>query len=231
MSNKVSASILLVEDDEAVARTVGRMLTAEGYDLKVVHDGRSALEAGRQRDCDLIILDLTLPHLDGLRVLEELRRSGIETPVLILSARQDWDSKLQGLRVGADDYVTKPFHRGELLARLQSVLRRAKVEAGSVVEVGPITIDLAVRTAAINGKTLSLTPKEYAILELLALRHGNAVSKEAILDYIYKGMDEPRSRIVEVFICRLRQKIAAETGGDECIKTMRGRGFYVDVAA
>ncbi len=219
--------ILLVEDDPATAQTIEAMLRKEDWVVDTTDMGEDGIEIGKLYEYDLVVLDLMLPDMDGLDVLRQLRNSKVETPVLILSGLTEPTKKVQGLGIGADDYLTKPFNREELLARIQAIVRRSKGHAQPKVEVGKLTVHLEARTAEVEGEPLHLTGKEYGILELLALRKGTTLTKEQFLNHLYGGMDEPELKIIDVFICKLRKKIANATGGDHYIETVWGRGYVL----
>ncbi|MEX2642779.1 MAG: response regulator transcription factor, partial [Acetobacterales bacterium] len=188
--------------------------------------GLDGLEIGRLYDYDLIILDLMLPDMNGYEVLRRLRDSRVTTPVLILSGLSEMDDKIKGLGFGADDYLTKPFDRRELLARMQAIIRRSKGHSRSHIQVGRLSVDLGERAVAFDDQSVHLTGKEYGILELLAMRQGNTLSKEMFLNHLYGGMDEPELKIIDVFICKLRKKLSA-VGCDNYIHTVWGRGYVL----
>ncbi len=217
--------VLVVEDDALVAKGVEKMLRAEGMVVDSTTLGEDGLEIGKLYDYDIILLDLMLPDMDGLEVLRHLRASKVETPVLILSGLTEPDKKVKGFGFGADDYVTKPFDRAELVARIQAIVRRSQGHAQSVIRTGRLTVNLDARTAEVDGESLHLTGKEYGILELLSLRKGQTLTKEQFLNHLYGGMDEPELKIIDVFICKLRKKVAQATGGDSYIDTVWGRGY------
>jgi two-component system cell cycle response regulator CtrA len=218
--------ILLIEDDRAMARTVELMLDEAGFEHETAATGEAALEFARTYEFDAILLDLTLPDLHGHDVLKRLRLLRVGTPVLILSGDAETSTKVTGFGAGADDYVTKPFEKAELLARLHALVRRSQGHAQSVIVTGPVAIDLAARTVAVDGHRVSLTGKEYAILEMLSLRKGMTVTKEMFLTHLYGGRDEPELKIIDVFICKLRKKLAnAGAPSSGCIETVWGRGY------
>jgi two-component system cell cycle response regulator CtrA len=219
--------ILLVEDDPSTAQVITTMLKKEHWVIDLTDMGADGLDLGKIYDYDLIILDLMLPDMDGMDVIRQLRSSKIETPVLILSGLQEPDKKVQGFGLGADDYLTKPFNRDELLARIQAIVRRSKGHAQPKVEVGRLAVNLEDRTAEVDDRPLHLTGKEYGILELLALRKGTTLTKEQFLNHLYGGMDEPELKIIDVFICKLRKKLTAATGGESYIETIWGRGYVL----
>ncbi len=219
--------VLLVEDDAPQAQAIELMLKSESMVVDTTGLGEDGLEIGRLYDYDIIILDLGLPDMDGMDVLRQLRASKISTPVLILSGNSNTDQKIKGFGVGADDYLTKPFEKGELLARMHAIIRRSKGHAESVIQTGQLTINLDTRSVDIAGQPVHLTGKEYGILELLALRKGTTLTKEQFLNHLYGGMDEPELKIIDVFICKLRKKLSNLADGDNYIETVWGRGYVL----
>ncbi len=219
--------VLLVEDDLAMARSIEMMLNGEGFNVYATDLGEEGLDLGKIYDYDIIVLDLNLPDMHGYDVLKKLRNAKIETPILILSGMSDSDDKVKGLVFGADDYLTKPFDKGELVARINAVVRRARGHAQSSIEVGDLLIDLDGKTVSVAGKPVHLTGKEYGILELLALRKGTTLTKEMFLNHLYGGMDEPELKIIDVFVCKLRKKLATASGGNNFIETVWGRGYVL----
>jgi two-component system cell cycle response regulator CtrA len=165
--------------------------------------------------------------MHGHDVLRQLRLARIETPILILSGSDDTESKIKGFGFGADDYLTKPFHREELVARIHAIIRRSKGHAQSVIRTGKIAVNLDAKTVEAEGKAVHLTGKEYQMLELLSLRKGTTLTKEMFLNHLYGGMDEPELKIIDVFICKLRKKLAQATEGDNYIETVWGRGYVL----
>lgn len=219
--------VLLVEDDAALSKSIELMLRGDGYVCDVTDMGEDGLEIGKLYDYDIIILDLMLPDMDGYEVLRRLRSSKVSTPILILSGLNGLDDKIKGLGFGADDYLTKPFDRRELMARLQAIVRRSKGHSDSVIETGRMKVNLDARTVEVEGQPIHLTGKEYGILELLSLRKGTTLTKEMFLNHLYGGIDEPELKIIDVFVCKLRKKLAAATGGDSYIETVWGRGYVL----
>ena len=219
--------VLLVEDDSNTAQGIALLLKSEGFICDTTDLGEDGLEIGKLYDYDIILLDLMLPDIDGYEVLRRLRAARVNTPILILSGLNEMDSKLKGLGFGADDYLTKPFDRRELIARIQAIVRRSKGQSESVIKTGRLAVNLDTRTVEIAGQPLHLTGKEYAILELLALRKGTTLTKEMFLNHLYGGMDEPELKIIDVFICKLRKKLAAATDGENYIETVWGRGYVL----
>ncbi|MEQ8357343.1 MAG: response regulator transcription factor [Kiloniellaceae bacterium] len=219
--------VLLVEDDTATAQGIEMMLRSEGYVCDTTDMGEDGLEIGKLYDYDIIILDLMLPDMDGYEVLRRLRAARVKTPILILSGLSGLDDKIKGLGVGADDYLTKPFDKRELVARIQAIVRRSKGHSDSVIATGKLTVNLDTRTVEVESQPLHLTGKEYGILELLSLRKGTTLTKEMFLNHLYGGMDEPELKIIDVFVCKLRKKLATATGGDNYIETVWGRGYVL----
>ncbi len=219
--------VLLVEDDSSTAKSIELMLKSEGYIIDITDLGEDGLDLGKIYDYDIIILDLMLPDMDGYDVLKAFRAAKIDTPILILSGLTELDNKLKGLGFGADDYLTKPFDKRELVARIQAIVRRSQGHAQSIIETGDIKVNLDSRTIEAAGKPLHLTGKEYGILELLSLRKGSTLTKEMFLNHLYGGMDEPEVKIIDVFICKLRKKLADATDGSNYIETVWGRGYVL----
>ena len=219
--------VLLVEDDTSTAKTIEMMLKSEGYICDCTDLGEDGLEIGKIYDYDLIILDLMLPDMDGYEVLRRLRSAKVRTPILILSGLSEPDQKVKGLGFGADDYLTKPFDKGELVARIQAIVRRSKGYSESIIRTGKIAVNLDTRTVEVNGQPLHLTGKEYGILELLSLRKGTTLTKEMFLNHLYGGMDEPELKIIDVFVCKLRKKLSTATGGENYNETVWGRGYVL----
>jgi two-component system, cell cycle response regulator CtrA len=219
--------ILLVEDDPATSRSIELMLTHANLNVYCTDLGEDGVDLAKLYDYDLILLDLNLPDMSGHEVLRQLRLAKIDTPILILSGSDDTDNKIRGFGFGADDYMTKPFHREELIARIHAIIRRSKGHAQSVIRTGAVAVNLDAKTVEANGKTIHLTGKEYQILELLSLRKGTTLTKEMFLNHLYGGMDEPELKIIDVFICKLRKKMAEATGGDNYIETVWGRGYVM----
>ncbi len=219
--------VLLVEDDLATSKSVEMMLTSAGMVVDATDLGEDGLEIGKMYDYDIIVLDLMLPDIDGLEVLRRLRDARVETPVLILSGVQESDKKVKGFGTGADDYLTKPFNKDELMARIQAIVRRSKGHAQSIIDTGRMSVNLDARTVDVDGRSVHLTGKEYSILELLSLRKGTTLTKDMFLNHLYGGIDEPELKIIDVFICKLRKKLSTATGGDNYIETVWGRGYVL----
>ena len=219
--------VLLVEDDPTTQQSVRMMLESASMVVDTTDLGEDGLEISKLYDYDIIILDLMLPDIGGMEVLRRLRDSRIETPVLILSGLTGSENKVKGLGIGADDYLTKPFNKEELLARIQAIVRRSQGHSQSIIETGMLQVNLDARTIEVNGKPVHLTGKEYGILELLTLRRGTTLAKEMFLNHLYGGMDEPELKIIDVFICKLRKKLSNATGGESYIETVWGRGYVL----
>lgn len=219
--------VLLVEDDPTTSKSIEMMLSHANLNVYTTSLGEEGVDLARLYDYDLILLDLGLPDMTGHEVLRQLRLARIETPILILSGSDDTDSKIKGFGFGADDYLTKPFHRDELVARIHAIIRRSKGHSQSVIRTGEINVNLDAKTVDVDGKTVHLTGKEYQMLELLSLRKGTTLTKEMFLNHLYGGMDEPELKIIDVFICKLRKKLSQATGGDNHIETVWGRGYVL----
>jgi two-component system cell cycle response regulator CtrA len=219
--------ILLIEDDSAMAQSIELMLKSEGLNVYTTDLGEEGIDLGKMYDYDIILLDLDLPDMSGFEVLRSLRVSKVKAPILILTGLDTIEDKVRGLGVGADDYLTKPFHKDELVARIHAIVRRSKGHAQSVIQTGDLVVDLDAKKVEINGVTVHLTPKEYQMLELFSLRKGTTLSKETFLNDLYGGMDEPEPKIIDVFICKLRKKLASASGGDEFIETVWARGYVL----
>src|SRR5215213_4189133 len=219
--------ILVVEDDPAVSRSIALMLRSDTCTVDTTDLGEEGVELGKLNTYDIILLDLNLPDLSGYEVLRTLRFAGVNTPILILSGLAATANKVKGLEFGADDYLTKPFHRDELLARVQAVVRRSQGPTEEVVRCGDLAVNVDAKRAEIAGQPVPLTGKEYQMLEILALRKGMTISKDMFLSHLYGGMDEPELKIIDVFMCKLRKKLAAASGGADYIETVWGRGYML----
>ncbi len=219
--------VLLIEDNVTTAAMIEAVLRKENFIVETTDLGEDGLEIGKLYDYDIIILDLRLPDIDGYEVLRRLRAARVRTPVLILSGLVELDAKIKGLGFGADDFLTKPFDRRELIARIQAIVRRSKGHPESTIHIGKLVLNLGSHIATIDDQPLHLTAKEYGILELLSLRKGTTLTKEMILNHLYGGMDEPELKIIDVFICKLRKKLRQATGGEHYIETVWGRGYVL----
>jgi two-component system, cell cycle response regulator CtrA len=203
------------------------MLRSEGLNVYTTDLGEEGIDLGKLYDYDIIVLDLQLPDMSGFEVLKALRVAKVQTPVLILSGNAIVEAKVKALGFGADDYMTKPFHKDELVARIQAVVRRSKGHSQSVIITGKLTVNLDAKTVEVDSQRVHLTGKEYQMLELLSLRKGTTLTKEMFLNHLYGGMDEPELKIIDVFICKLRKKLAAAIDGDNYIETVWGRGYVL----
>ncbi len=219
--------VLLIEDDSATAKSIELMLKGEGFSVYTTDLGEEGVDLGKIYDYDLILLDLSLPDMSGLDVLRQLRVAKINTPIMILSGSTEIDTKVKTFGGGADDYLTKPFHKDELIARIHAVVRRSQGHAQSVIVTGDIRVNLDTKTTEVNGSRVHLTGKEYQMLELLSLRKGTTLTKEMFLNHLYGGMDEPELKIIDVFICKLRKKLREATDGHDYIETVWGRGYVL----
>lgn len=219
--------VLLVEDDPTTQQSIQMMLESAGMVVDATDLGEDGLEIGKMYDYDIIVLDLMLPDINGMEVLRRLRDARVETPVLILSGLTESENKIKGLGSGADDYLTKPFNKAELLARIQAIVRRSQGHAQSIIQTGLLNVNLDSHTVEVDGQPIHLTGKEYGILELLSLRKGTTLTKEMFLNHLYGGMDEPELKIIDVFICKLRKKLSTATGGENYIETVWGRGYVL----
>ncbi|MBB4211619.1 winged helix family two component transcriptional regulator [Rhodothalassium salexigens DSM 2132] len=219
--------VLLVEDDPTTAKSIELMLSAEGFNVYATDLGEEGLDLGKLYDYDIILLDLNLPDMHGYDVLRKLRMSKVNTPILILSGLNEMDHKVKGLGFGADDYLTKPFHKEELVARIHAIVRRSKGHSQSVIRTGKLSVNLDTKTVEVDSQRVHLTGKEYAMLELLSLRKGTTLTKEMFLNHLYGGIDEPELKIIDVFICKLRKKLSAATDGINYIETVWGRGYVL----
>jgi two-component system cell cycle response regulator CtrA len=217
--------VLLIEDEPNTAKAIEMMLVADGFAVYTTDLGEEGLDLGMLYDYDLILLDLNLPDMHGYDVLKKLRASKVQTPVLVISGIGEMDSKIRSFGFGADDYVTKPFHRAELVARILAVVRRSKGHSQSVIRTGKLSVNLDSKTVEADGSRIHLTGKEYAMIELLSLRKGTTLTKEMFLNHLYGGMDEPELKIIDVFICKLRKKLVLACGGENYIETVWGRGY------
>ena len=219
--------ILLIEDDATVAQSIELMLKSENFNTFTTDLGEEGVDLGKLYDYDIILLDLNLPDMSGYEVLRSLRLAKVKTPVLVLSGLASIEDKVKGLGFGADDYLTKPFHKDELIARIHAIVRRSKGHAQSTITIEDLMVDLDEKLASVEGKRVPLTTKEYQLLELLALRKGSTITKEMFLNHLYGGLDEPELKIIDVFICKLRKKLATASQGKNYIETVWGRGYVM----
>ena len=219
--------VLLVEDDPTTAQAIELRLRDVAMNVYTTDLGQEAVDLAKLYTYDIVLLDLNLPDISGFEVLTSLRRSRVMTPIMIVSGLAGIEDKVRGLELGADDYLTKPFHMDELIARIGAIVRRSKGGATSLITVGDLTVNLNTKTVLVRGHRVHLTHKEYQMLELLAIRKGTTLTKEMFLNHIYNGMDEPELKIIDVFICKLRKKLAANADGANFIETIWGRGYVL----
>jgi two-component system cell cycle response regulator CtrA len=219
--------VLLIEDDPSTAQSIELMLKNANLNVYTTDLGEEGIDLARFYDYDLILLDLNLPDMTGYDVLKKLRVLKVNTPILILSGLDEAENKIKGFGFDADDYLTKPFNREELVARIHAIVRRSKGHAQSIIATGKISVNVDAKTVEVGEKPVHLTGKEYQMLELLSLRKGTTLTKEMFLNHLYGGMDEPELKIIDVFICKLRKKLSVATGGDNYIETVWGRGYVL----
>jgi two-component system cell cycle response regulator CtrA len=224
---RIAMRVLLIEDDRSTAQSIELMLKSESFNVYTTDLGEEGVDLGKLYDYDIILLDLSLPDISGFDVLRSLRVSKVKTPILILSGLAGIENKVSGLSYGADDYMTKPFHKDELVARIHAIVRRSKGHAQSVIQTGDLVVNLDAKTVEVSCARVHLTGKEYEMLELLSLRKGTTVTKEVFLNNMYGGMDEPEPKIIDVFICKLRKKLANASDGKDYIETVWGRGYML----
>lgn len=216
--------VLLVEDEAPLRETLAARLKREGFAVDTAGDGEEGLYHGREVPFDIAVIDLGLPKMSGMDLVKALREAGQKFPILILTARSSWQDKVEGLKSGADDYLVKPFHVEELLARMNALLRRAAGWSKPTLDCGPVRLDLSAQTVSVNGSGVDLTSYEYKVLEYLMLHAGELVSKADLTEHIYQQDFDRDSNVLEVFIGRLRKKLDPE-GTLKPIETVRGRGY------
>jgi two-component system cell cycle response regulator CtrA len=219
--------VLLIEDDSSIAQLIESLLKSESFNVCTTDLGEEGVDLGRLYDFDIILLDLNLPDMSGFEVLRSLRVSKVKTPILILSGVASIEHKVKGLGYGADDYMTKPFHKTELIARVHAIVRRSQGHAQSIVQTGDLIVNVDAKTVHIKQIRVNLTGKEYRMLELLSLRRGTTITKEMFLSQLYGGMDEPEVKIIDVFMSKIRKKLAIASGGKDYIETVWGRGYLL----
>jgi len=216
--------VLIVEDDPDLRAALSAQLRAAGFVVDASADGREGLYFGEEFPLDLAIIDLGLPEIPGLELIRRLRESGRDFPILVLTARADWKDKVEGLEAGADDYLTKPFHNAELMARVNALIRRAGGHARPEVRFGPLAIDLSAQRVHLDGAEIDLTTFEFKVLQYLVMHPDEVVTKTALAEHIYEEDAERDSNVIEVFIGRLRRKLDPQ-GTLNPIETLRGRGY------
>jgi len=221
--------ILVVEDETPLREQIRQQLVSAGYAVDTAEDGREGLFMGREYPFDLAVVDLGLPRMSGIEVIADWRKNGVSFPVLILTARSQWQDKVQGLDAGGDDYVVKPFHQEELLARVKALLRRSVGASHPLIEYGPICIDINTQRVTVNGEAIELTAYEYKVLEYLITRPDKVVSKTELTEHIYDQDFDRDSNVIEVFVGRLRKKLDPD-GTLHPIETLRGRGYRFTLA-
>ena len=219
--------ILMIESDPTTSKSVEMMLSHASFNVFATDLGEEGIDLARLYNYDLILLELVLPDITGHEVLRRLRDADVEAPVMALTGDDSTESKIKFFGLGGDDYMTKPFHREELIARIHAIVRRSEGRAQSTIQTGKVVVNLDTETVEVEGQSVPLTDKEYQMLELLSLRKGTTLTKEMFLNHLYDGVDEPELRIIDVFIAKLRRKLIAATGGENCIETVWGRGYVL----
>lgn len=223
--------LLLVEDDWRTAEFVMKGLAQAGFAVRHAADGEEGLQCALMESYAAAVIDIMLPGMDGLALVEELRRRRIKTPVIVLSAKSSVDDRIKGLHAGGDDYLVKPFAFSELLARIHALIRRAsRVTQPTTISVGPLSLDLAKRRVFRDGREIELQPREFSLLEYLMRNAGRVVSKTMIIENVWDYQFDPHTNIVEARICRLRDKIEG-LGGQKLIRTVRGAGYLIEETA
>ena len=218
--------ILQIEDDGATAQSVELMLKAEGFAVYTTDLGEEGIELAKSFEYDLILLDINLPDMSGFDVLRSLRHAKVSTPVLVVTGSGDPQNEIRSFAAGADDFMGKPFHRDVLIARIRAVIRRSKGHASPLIVIGNVAVNIEQKVVEVAGVRLHLTGCEYHVLELLALRKGATLTKEAFLNHMYGGMDEPEIRIIDVFVCKVRRKLRL-AGALAYLETVWGRGYVL----
>jgi two-component system response regulator PhoP len=220
--------ILVVEDEQQLREQLGQRLKKAGYAVQMAPDGEEGAYLGEEYPFDLAIVDLGLPGISGIELIRRLREQDKDFPILILTARGNWQDKVEGLEAGADDYLVKPFHIEELLARLNALLRRAAGWSQPVLQLGPVKIDTRSQSVEVAGRAIELTAYEYKVLEYLSLHRGQVVSKTELTEHIYEQDYDRDSNVLEVFIGRLRRKLDPDNSYKP-IETLRGRGYRLSI--
>lgn len=221
--------ILVVEDEDTLREQIGARLREEGFAVDLAADGVDGSFMAEEYPLDLAVVDLGLPGMDGIELIEKARSHDKAFPILVLTARNRWQQKVEGLEAGADDYLTKPFHMEELLARIRALLRRSKGLAQSAIEHGPIALDTSRQSVQVNGEYIDLTAYEYRLIEYLMLHPGKVVSKSELAEHVYEEDADRDSNVIEVFIGRLRKKLDPDSRINP-IETLRGRGYRLNIS-
>jgi len=216
--------LLVIEDEFVLREQLKQQLTKKGYSVDVAVDGKEGLYLGSEYPVDLAIVDLGLPELSGIEVIKQWREKQCAFPILILTARSNWQDKVDGLEAGADDYLVKPFHIEELLARVNALLRRSTGHASSILNFDSLKLDMSSQIVSVDGKSIDLTSYEYKVLEYLMLHTGKVISKTELTEHIYEQDFDRDSNVIEVFIGRLRKKLESKNNL-KIIETVRGRGY------
>lgn len=222
--------LLVVEDEKQMRESLVHTFKAKGFAVDDAEDGKTAFFMGREYEYDLAVIDLGLPHISGLELIQKLRQSKCGFPILVLTARSDWQDKVEALKAGADDYVVKPFHMEEVLARIDALLRRSAGHATAILNFGPLTLDTAAKTAQLNNTSLDLTSYEYNTLEYLAHHNGKIVSKAELTEHLYEQDFDLDSNVIEVFIGRLRKKLDPKNTLKPIV-TVRRQGYRFNLDA
>jgi len=218
--------VLLIDNRDAT-EAISLRLMAEGFTVTAADTGEGGIELAKLYDYEIILMDLNLPDISGFDVIKRLRAAKITVPIMILSGVTSIEDKVLALNLGASDYLIRPFHRDELVARIKAIVRRWHGHFESAIQIGDLTVDIDSQSAKVLKNYLRLTPKEYLMLELLALRKGKLVTKDKLFDYLYGGFDTPEFKIIDVFIFKIRRKLAIASNGESFIETVWGRGFLL----
>ncbi len=221
--------VLLIEDDSILNETLTDYLETSGFSVEACYDAAEGLEMLTLYDFQVVLLDLGLPDMKGETCLRKIRAEKPDMPVIVLTGRDDKQSCLDLLEAGADDYMTKPFSSEELIARMRANIRRANGHSDNIIRSGAFALDLKRQLVQIDGSDINLTRKEFEMLRLMVLQKGGVISKEAFLDHLYGGMDEPEIKIIDVFICKLRKKLELAMNGEKLIEIVWGRGYRVNL--
>ena len=219
--------VLLIESDPTTARSIELMLSHVGFNVYHTDLAEEGEDLVKLYDYDIVLSEIRLPDDDGLELLRRVRLAKVTTPWIVISAQDDTESKIKAFGFGGDDFISKPFHREELVARIHAITRRHRGHSMSIIKTGNVEVNLDAKTVEVRGKPVHLTGKEYQMLEILSLRKGTTLTKEMFLDHLYGGMDEPELKIIDVLICKLRKKISQADDGINHIETVWGRGYVL----